>query len=126
MEFFNVLNNGKAFCIDEEVNVNDLKWNKTASEGVYIKHLVEGRLTDNKLSCHLVKIGAGCEISTHIHEGKLELHEILDGEGIGFLENKNIKYIPGVSVVILPDIQHRVIAGEKDLYLLAKFTPALI
>jgi len=120
------VDNGKIVFMSDEINANDLKWNEAAFEGVYLKHLVQGSSTNNTLSCHLVRIKAGCQIGDHIHEGKLELHEVLEGQGKALLDGKEIKYEPGVSVVIPADINHSVTAGNEDLYLLAKFAPALL
>jgi quercetin dioxygenase-like cupin family protein len=123
---FETLNSGKIVFMADDININDLKWNETAFEGVYLKHLVKANSTDNTLSCHLVKIKAGCQIGEHFHEGKLELHEVLEGQGKAFLNGKEIEYESGVFVVIPADIKHSVIAGNEDLYLLAKFAPALL
>lgn len=125
-EIINEINNGKIVYLENEIQIKNLKWNKAAFDGVYLKHLVKGESTENKFSCHLVKIEAGCEIGEHIHEGKWELHEVLDGEGTGFLDKKEMKYGLGISAVIPADIKHKVVAGKEDLYLFAKFIPALL
>ena len=52
--------------------------------------------------------------------------QVLEGQGKAFLNGKEIEYESGVSVVIPADIKHSVIAGNEDLYLLAKFAPALL
>ena len=117
----------KIFGLEQEIDVSQLQWNPHPTcQGVALKHLVTGKLTDGRLSCHLVKIDAGCEISEHVHEGQLELHEVLSGQGTGNLLAQEIPYIAGTSVVIPANISHKVLAGEEPLYLLAKFTPALV
>ncbi len=120
------MNNGKIVFTDKEINAKDLEWNESDFDGVYLKHLVEGSSTNNTLSCHIVKIKAGCHIDNHIHEGKLELNEVLEGHGKAVLDGKEIKCEPGATVVIPADVGHDVTAGDEDLYLLAKFTPALL
>ncbi|NLW47694.1 MAG: hypothetical protein GXY86_10220 [Firmicutes bacterium] len=45
--------------------------------GISLKHLVTGRLTNGQISCHLVKIEPHCTLETHVHEGNLEIHEII-------------------------------------------------
>ncbi|MEW6618883.1 MAG: cupin domain-containing protein [bacterium] len=118
---------GKIVYFEKEVNVKDLEWNAhSVFKGVSLKHLVKGESTNGKFSCHLVKVESGCQIGEHIHEDKWELHEIIGGKGKGILANKEIFYEVGVSVVIPEGKKHKVIAAEEDLYLLAKFVPALV
>ncbi|MEW6104711.1 MAG: cupin domain-containing protein [bacterium] len=87
---------------------------------------MKGEATNGKFSCHLVKVESGCEIGEHIHGDKWELHEIIGGNGKGILADKEIQYELGVFVVIPEGVKHKVIAGEEDLYLLAKFVPSLV
>lgn len=94
--------------------------------GVYLKHLVRGDDTNGMLSCHLVKIQSGHSIGEHLHEGKMELHEVIEGRGECVIENKSIKYEPGVVTVIPADVVHKVKADADDLHLFAKFVPALL
>ena len=94
--------------------------------GVYLKHLVRGNDTNGKLSCHLVKIGSGHSIGEHLHEGKMELHEVIQGRGQCVMEDKSITYEPGVVAVIPADVVHEVKAGAEELRLFAKFVPALL
>ncbi len=118
---------GKIVYLGNEIDVKNLVWNAHPTfRGVFLKHLVKGENTDGKFSCHLVKVKAGCEISEHVHENQWELHEVVDGTGRGVLANKEISYELGVSIVIPKGVKHKVIAGEEDLYLLAKFVPALV
>ncbi|PKP61615.1 cupin [Candidatus Atribacteria bacterium HGW-Atribacteria-1] len=126
-EIVKKIDEGKIVYLEKEVNAKELNWNAhLAFKGVFLKHLVKGENTEGKFSCHLVKVEAGCEIGEHIHEEQWELHEIIEGAGKGVLANKEIVYKLGVSIVIPKGVKHKVIAGENDLYLLAKFAPALI
>ena len=121
------IDEGKIVYLEEEVGVKNLDWNAhTAFKGVFLKHLVKSEHTGGKFSCHLVKVKSGCEIGEHVHEDNWELHEVIDGNGKGVLGDKEIRYELGVSVVIPEGVKHKVIAGEEDLYLLAKFVPALV
>lgn len=121
------IDEGKVACVDREINAKDLPWNEHPSfKGVYLKHLVKGEHTKGKFSCHLVKVRKGLEIGEHIHEGKWELHEVIEGSGKCVLMDKEVKYQPGVSAIIPEGLKHRVFAIESDLYLLAKFVPALL
>ena len=126
-ELIKKIEEGKIIHIGSELNVNSLPWNNHPTfKGVSLKHLVKGESTGGKFSCHLVKVESGCEIGEHIHEDKWELHEIISGKGKGILVDKEICYELGISVVIPEGVKHKVIADTEDMYLLAKFIPALI
>ncbi len=127
MSLFKEINEGNVYFTKSDININDLDWNAHPSfEGVYLKHLVKGDKTDNKFSCHIVKIKAGFQIGEHIHKDNWELHEPIEGVGKGFVEGKEIIYKLGVSAVIPEGVKHSIVAGDNDLYLLAKFVPALV
>lgn len=126
-EIVKKIDEGKIIYLEKEMDAKELDWNAhPAFKGVFLKHLVRGEDTGSGFSCHLVKVEAGCEIGEHVHEKQWELHEIIGGAGKGVLVNKEIAYKLGVSVVIPKGVKHKVIAGEDDLYLLAKFVPALV
>lgn len=120
--------NGGSVMIDgHRLDVQGLPWNDHAAfKGVSLKHLVTGKDTGGKFSSHIVRVMDGCEIGEHIHAGKYELHEVIEGRGVCILEGRNMDYEPGVVAVIPEDKKHRVIARDGDLYLLAKFVPALL
>jgi len=113
---------------DAEADLSALPWNPHPSfTGVALKHLVTGAQTGGALSAHLVRIQAGCLLETHTHPGSLELHEVARGAGVCALGEKNVRYAPGVCGLIPAGVAHsvRADAGE-DLYILAKFAPALL
>ena len=108
-------------------NLGDVDWKAHATcPGVSLKHYITGSMTDGKFSCHLVRVQAGCEISEHIHEANWELHEVIGGKGTGELAGKSMAYEAGVTVVIPQGEVHRVAAADEDVYLWAKFIPALL
>jgi len=118
---------GIVFSTNEEKVVGNLPWNPHASfKGVYLKHLVVGKDTDNKLSCHIVKIEPQCVLDTHFHDGKIEIHEVVSGSGKMNLDGKEIDYTPGKICIIPANIPHKVVAGKEGMYILAKFTSALL
>ncbi len=95
--------------------------------GVALKHLITGADTGGALSAHLVRIAAGAELSAHTHEGSLELHEVLRGTGLCTLGDLQAAYRPGVCGLIPAGVAHSVRAAtDEELYLLAKFAPALL
>jgi len=105
-----------------------LPWNPHPTfRGVALKHLVTGADTGGALSAHLVRVEAGCCLQEHVHADKLELHEVVQGAGTCVLAEKTVPYAPGACGLIPAGTLHsvRADAGE-DLYLLAKFAPALL
>lgn len=111
----------------KQVMIASLPWNPNPTfHGVALKHLIKGEETDNRLSCHIVKINPDCEIGIHNHAGKVELHEIVAGSGFCLIDNVRADYQPGTTALIPADIDHKVIASDDGLYLLAKFFSALL
>ena len=109
------------------VSADALAWNDhTSFKGVSLKHLVRGEKTEGKYSCHLVRVRAGHEIGDHMHEGRWESHQVIEGDGTLTLGDRKVEYVPGVTAVIPEGLKHKVIAGDTDLYLLATFVPALL
>jgi len=94
--------------------------------GVSLKHLVRGKMTGNRLSCHLVRVEPGCVLDTHTHPEQAEVHEVICGDGVCELGGRVLEYRPGVVAVIPDGAEHRVTAGADGIYILAKFTPALL
>lgn len=126
-ELYNSFENGIISFNDKKVNINELPWNPSpAYKGVSLKHVITGSNTNNYFSIHLVKIEPGCEIGLHNHLGKTELHEVMAGEGLAYIEESEIQYKTGVISLIPADKDHLVKAGDDGLYLFAKFFPALI
>jgi len=113
---------------EAEADLSALPWNPHPKfAGVALKHLVTGAQTGGTLSAHLVRIDAGCCLEEHTHPGSLELHEVARGAGRCMLAGKDVRYAPGVCGLIPAGTAHsvRADAGE-DLYILAKFAPALL
>jgi quercetin dioxygenase-like cupin family protein len=120
--------NGEVHVAGRQVRVADLAWNPHATfAGVALKHLIKGEQTQGRLSCHLVRIDSNAMIGDHIHEGKAELHEVIAGQGMAEVGAQKIPYFPGVQAWVPDNVSHRIEAtGDSPLYLLAKFTPALL
>jgi quercetin dioxygenase-like cupin family protein len=108
-------------------NISEMAWDKHPKfEGVFLKHMVTGSDTNGVLSYHLVKVEPNCKIGEHIHEGKLEIDEVIQGNGTCTLAGSEFPYSVG-SVSVLPaDMAHKVSAGKDGLFILAKFSPALL
>lgn len=119
--------NGVLYINGECINIEELPWNEhQVFKGVFLKDLIKGETTNNQISCHLVKVEPGCEIGTHIHAGKTELHEIISGSGHCTIEQTKFDYRQGIMGYIPADKSHSVRAGSEVLLFLAKFFPALL
>jgi mannose-6-phosphate isomerase-like protein (cupin superfamily) len=118
---------GTVFSTNEEKAISDLPWNPHASfKGVSLKHLIIGKDTDNKMSCHLVKIEPEAVLDTHQHDGKMEVHKVVSGSGQMFMDGKIIDYSVGSMCIIPENTPHKVVAGADGLYIVALFTPSLL
>jgi quercetin dioxygenase-like cupin family protein len=103
-----------------------LPWNPHPKfAGVSLRHLVTGNDTGGRVSLHHVRVDAGCAIGDHAHAGQVEIHDVLEGEGICTVAAKEIRYAAGVMGIMPADTVHRVVAGEQGLLLLATFSPPL-
>jgi quercetin dioxygenase-like cupin family protein len=127
MDYVQQVLKGKVFALSQVKDIDSLNWNPHAKfAGVSLKHLVTGAATQGQFSCHLVRIQAGHEIGDHIHEKQWELHEVLQGNAKGVLAQQEMAYVPGTFIVIPQGQTHKIAAGESDVYLFAKFVPALL
>ena len=110
-----------------DIQAGSLPWNPHPKfAGVSLRHLVTGKDTGGRMSLHHVRINPGCSIGDHTHAGQVEVHDVLDGEGICTVADKEIRYVPGVMGIMPADIIHRIVAGEQGLLLLATFSPPLV
>jgi quercetin dioxygenase-like cupin family protein len=117
---------GQVFSANKQISIEDLPWNSHPKfKGVYLKHLILGGETNNQLSCSIVKIEPNCMLDTHLHDGAIEIHEVVAGSGKFYLDAKEIDYSIGKISIIPSNTLHKVLAGKDGLYLFAKFTPAL-
>lgn len=113
----------------EDVDLAGLPWQEHPSfEGVALRHLLTGERTEGRMSAHLVRVRPGCSLGRHAHPGQLELHEVLRGSGQCTLSERTVRYAPGVCGLIPAGQAHSVKADDAgdDLYILAKFVPALL
>jgi quercetin dioxygenase-like cupin family protein len=123
----NIFEKGILYINGTSIDFNSILWNEHSNfKGVFLKDIIQGESTGNRLSCHLVRINPGCEIGIHTHSGKTELHEIIQGSGICTIEQLKIEYHTGVIGFIPADKNHSIKAKQEGLFLLAKFFPALL
>lgn len=127
MNIANNFENGKIYTKTEFFNAQDLDFVPHAKfKGVSLKHLVTGAMTGGQISSHLVRVEPGCVLDTHIHANNLEIHEVIAGSAKAMVGDKEVDYLPGVIGVLPAGISHRIAAGKDGIYILAKFTPALV
>ncbi|MCL2147946.1 MAG: AraC family ligand binding domain-containing protein [Methanomassiliicoccaceae archaeon] len=97
-----------------------------AFKGVYLKHLVTGGMTEGRISSHLVKVEPFCGLELHTHPEQVEVHEVIQGSGECRIADREVAYAPGTVEAIPMGVPHKVTAGKEGLYILAKFSPALL
>lgn len=114
-------------CLPEKtVRFEALAWMPhPVFEGVALKHLVRGEASGGHFSYHLVRIMPGKKIGMHVHEGQVETHEVLAGDGVCLNNGVRMDYVPGVISIFAADTPHEISAGREALFLFAKFFPAL-
>lgn len=126
MNTFERFESGFLRVYGQEESFAAVKWSAHASfDGVELKHLITAVDTDGKYSYHLVRIAPDKKIGVHTHKEQLETHEIIAGSGFCTIKGKKLRYEEGVISIIPAGDEHEVIAGDKGLYLFAKFMPAL-
>lgn len=117
---------GKIVFPGKEVAAAKLPWYVHPNfRGVYLKDLVTAADTKGAFSCHVVKIEKGFEVGEHDHKAEWEFNEVLSGDGSMVVDGKKVACGPGFSYVTPPGISHIVSATGDDIYMLAKFVPAL-
>ena len=122
-----VFGNGAVLFPDFETDAAAKPWTPHPRwKGVFLKDLVTGNETGGKFSYHLVKVLQDCEVKDHGHETQWEWNQIIDGDGIFVIGDKEVPIEPGQTFVTPPGIHHIVSAGDEDLVLLAIFVPALL
>jgi quercetin dioxygenase-like cupin family protein len=124
---FTQFDSGSAATLAGAIPSGSLEWIPHPKfKGVFLKHLLTAAATEGALSCHLVSLAPGSRMELHVHEGKAELHEVMEGAGLLQLGDRQVEYRPGCLTFIPPNSPHAIVAGEKGLSLFAKFLPALV
>ena len=125
-EIFSCFDRG-ALCLPGDITrFGVVKWvPHSVFEGVELKHLVKGGSVKGLFSYHLVRIAPGRKIGMHVHEAQVETHEVMAGSGTCINDGVVLAYVPGVVSVFAANTPHEIVAGEEELFLFAKFFPAL-
>lgn len=119
--------NGSIYYSSGRKEINSLPWTEHPKfKGVYLKHIIKGKESCGAFSSHFVKVNPEACIELHTHDNQMELHEVIQGDGLCILKGIKIKYSPGKMTIIHKGEEHMVKAGGKGLIILAKFFPALV
>jgi len=122
-----LLENGAIICPEKQIDAEKLPWVKHPEfEGVYLKNLITSADTAGTFSCHIVRISQGCSVAEHSHDKLWEFNEALQGSGTLILGGRTYVFKVGDSCVNPPGVPHSVSAPDGDLYITAKFMPALL
>ena len=125
-ELFEKFNNGELRLPSKTKAFKDIAWSKHPTfEGVELKHIITSKETGGTFSYHLVRIAPNKSIKNHIHETQLETHEVIAGSGVSINDGVILDYVPGVISITPAKIPREVNAGDEELYMFAKFIPAL-
>jgi quercetin dioxygenase-like cupin family protein len=121
------LASGTLFFANRAEDIEKMPWIPHPKfKGAFMKHLVKGADNDNLASCHLVRVNPGYQLEDHTHANEWEYHHILEGEGTGYLDGREMAYTPGKIAVIPKGVNHKVVAGQDGILILATFLPALL
>lgn len=122
-----IFTEGKILFPGKAVDAAKLSWYEhPAFKGVFLKDLVTAADTKGAFSCHVVKVKKGCQVGEHYHNAEWEFNEALEGTWLLTLGGKQYECGPGFTCVTPPGVPHVVSAPDEDVYLLAKFVPALV
>ncbi|MDD2463045.1 MAG: AraC family ligand binding domain-containing protein [Desulfobulbus sp.] len=123
---FNIAN-GTVYFSHRSDNISQSSWIAHPTfRGVRLKHMITGADTAGVFSSHLVTIDTDCCLEAHCHDDQLELHEVIQGEGVCHFAEQALAYRLGTMAVIPKGERHMIQAGGNGLVLLAKFFPALV
>ncbi|MDR0576701.1 MAG: cupin domain-containing protein [Candidatus Accumulibacter sp.] len=126
-DVFTVFAHGRLADANGQIEFSRLEWKAHPQfAGVFLKNLVAPEQTHGLLTCHLVRIEPGCAIGRHLHPASIELHEVVEGEGVCRTEGGDIGYVPGTLAVMPAGSPHEIVAGDRGLSLFAKFVTAAI
>ncbi|GEO80792.1 cupin domain-containing protein [Pararhodospirillum oryzae] len=93
--------------------------------GVEVKALVTGAATGGAFSTLMVRIAPGGAMLPHVHEGQVEQHFVVSGNGQANLAGQVVDYAPGALMVIPQATLHSLTAGQEGMVVMAVFSPAI-
>lgn len=93
--------------------------------GVELKPLIRGAATGGAFSTLMVRIAPGGAMLPHKHDGQVEQHFVVAGEGVADLAGRRVDYAEGALMIIPRAAEHSIRAGEAGMTLMALFAPAI-
>jgi quercetin dioxygenase-like cupin family protein len=93
--------------------------------GVELKPLIRGAATGGAFSTLMVRIAPGGAMLPHRHDGQVEQHFVVAGQGVADLAGTAVDYAEGALMVIPRGTEHSIRAGEAGMTVLALFAPAI-
>ncbi len=108
--------------------LEDLEWEPHPRlKGVKIKTMLSRKKDNADITCYLVSVPKGGEVTGHIHEKSDEAIYPLKGKGKMFIEGEGeFDLIPGAFVRLPKNTTHRGYDIEEDLLLYAVFVPPIL
>ncbi len=93
--------------------------------GVELKPLILGAATGGAFSTLMVRIAPGGAMLPHRHDGQVEQHFVVAGQGVADLAGRAVDYTEGALMIIPRATEHSIRAGEAGMTLMALFAPAI-
>lgn len=93
--------------------------------GVELKPLIRGPATGGAFSTLMVRIAPGGAMLPHRHDGQVEQHFVVSGQGVADLAGQAVDYTEGALMIIPRATDHSIRAGEAGMTLMALFAPAI-
>ena len=97
------------------------------AEGVQIKPFISQKEHGLGVTCMLVRIPAGKEVSEHLHSSQDDILYRLTGKARMWVDGTGeFSLEPGIVVRVPKGIKHRIFAVTQDLVIYDVFCPALL
>lgn len=108
--------------------LKDIPWSPhPVAAGVEIKPMISMGEHGLDVTCMLVRVPAGKEVTEHIHAEQDDILYPLEGKAMMWVEETGeFSLVPGVVVKVPPGKKHKITDVEEDLLLYDVFFPALI
>ena len=121
-----VLEKSVFYVNSKEITSDGIPWHPHPQfKGVFMKDIITGKDTDNRMSCHYVLLEPDSVISEHAHSTQYEIHDVLCGSGKSVVQGFQVRYNSKITANIPEGTLHEVRASHEGLLLKCTFFPAL-